>query len=129
MNQPEQPEAGRPGKRWWLQGKTPDYRFTLANERTFLAWIRTALALMAGAVAIEQFPPARSSVSLRLTISLLLLTMAFSLGLIAWRRWRQNEYAMRLEKRLPYTRMLAVLSGFSVLLAILLAFLLFKGQA
>jgi hypothetical protein len=30
----------------------PDYRFTLANERTFLAWIRTALALIAGGVAV-----------------------------------------------------------------------------
>jgi hypothetical protein len=32
----------------------PDYRFTLANERTFLAWIRTALALIAGGVAVAQ---------------------------------------------------------------------------
>jgi hypothetical protein len=30
----------------------PDYRFTFANERTFLAWIRTALALIAGGVAV-----------------------------------------------------------------------------
>ncbi|MGL9725147.1 YidH family protein [Sodalis sp. (in: enterobacteria)] len=39
----------------WQQGKRPDYRFSLANERTFLAWIRTALALLAGAVGLEQF--------------------------------------------------------------------------
>ena len=45
----------RPRGKWWLAGKTPDYRFTLANERTFLAWIRTALALMAGAVAHAPF--------------------------------------------------------------------------
>ncbi|MGH3672809.1 MAG: DUF202 domain-containing protein, partial [Pseudonocardiaceae bacterium] len=32
----------------------PDYRFTLANERTFLAWLRTALALLAAAVAVVQ---------------------------------------------------------------------------
>ena len=31
------------------QGEAPDPRFTLANERTFLAWIRTALALLGGA--------------------------------------------------------------------------------
>ena len=36
----------------------PDYRFTLANERTFLAWIRTALALIAGGVAVVQLVPA-----------------------------------------------------------------------
>ena len=32
-----------------------DYRFLLANERTFLAWMRTALGLIAGGVALEQF--------------------------------------------------------------------------
>ncbi|MCI4177768.1 DUF202 domain-containing protein, partial [Dickeya dianthicola] len=42
---------------WQQQGTTPDYRFSLANERTFLAWIRTALAFLAGAVAIDQFAP------------------------------------------------------------------------
>ncbi len=26
-------------------GEAPDYRFSLANERTFLAWIRTASGL------------------------------------------------------------------------------------
>lgn len=31
-------------------GEEPDPRFTLANERTFLAWTRTALALLASAV-------------------------------------------------------------------------------
>jgi uncharacterized membrane protein YidH (DUF202 family) len=36
----------------------PDYRFTLANERTFLAWIRTALALIAGGIAVAQLVPA-----------------------------------------------------------------------
>ncbi len=27
-------------------GEAPDYRFSLANERTFLAWIRTALGFL-----------------------------------------------------------------------------------
>ena len=47
-----------PGSRWWrddpAEGTEPDYRFTLANERTFLAWIRTALGLLAGGVAVRQ---------------------------------------------------------------------------
>jgi uncharacterized membrane protein YidH (DUF202 family) len=32
----------------------PDYRFTLANERTFLAWVRTAPGPLAGGVAVDQ---------------------------------------------------------------------------
>ena len=30
----------------------PDIRFTLANERTFLAWVRTAIGLVAAGVAV-----------------------------------------------------------------------------
>ena len=36
-------------------GHEPDYRFTLANERTFLAYIRTALAFFAAGTAILSF--------------------------------------------------------------------------
>lgn len=117
-----------PRRHWWREGKTPDYRFTLANERTFLAWIRTALALMAGAVGIEQFSPQLSSANLRITLSLLLLSAAAGMGIMAWRRWRRNEYAMRLESDLPYTRALFILAGFILVLAALLAILLWQGQ-
>jgi len=39
------------------EGEEPDPRFTLANERTFLAWVRTALALVAGGIGLEAFVP------------------------------------------------------------------------
>ena len=48
----------RPGRRRSAVtdvGTDPDPRFTLANERTFLAWNRTALALIAGGLAVAQF--------------------------------------------------------------------------
>ncbi|WP_024548870.1 YidH family protein [Siccibacter turicensis] len=121
-------QSTRPKGKWWLVGKTPDYRFTLANERTFLAWIRTALALMAGAVGIEQFAPQLSSAELRIGISTLLLVAASAMGFMAWRRWRRNEYAMRLESNLPYTRALVILATLMVLLAILLGVLLWQGR-
>ena len=110
-------------------GKAPDYRFTLANERTFLAWIRTALALMAGAVGIEQFSPQLPSAELRTGISTLLLLAASAMGFMAWRRWRQNEYAMRLDSNLPYTRALVILAALMILLAILLGTLLWQGRS
>ena len=54
-------------------GSDPDYRFTLANERTFLAWLRTGLALVAGAVALASLVPDLGPVLVRnaLTIALL----------------------------------------------------------
>lgn len=41
-------------------GEAPDYRFSLANERTFLAWIRTALGFLAaglGLINLRQISP------------------------------------------------------------------------
>lgn len=109
-----------PRKQWWQAGKTPDYRFTLANERTFLAWIRTALAFMAGAIGIDQFTPHMSSPVLKILLVLMLLALGAATGFLAWHRWRKNEYAMRMEQDLPYTNMVFFLSGFVVVLAFLL---------
>ena len=48
-------ERGALTKRLLPDGVEPDPRFTLANERTFLAWVRTALAFIAGGIAVEAF--------------------------------------------------------------------------
>lgn len=128
MIQQDNSRPARPQGKWWQVGKTPDYRFTLANERTFLAWIRTALALMAGAVGIEQFSPQLSSEELRIIISTMLLLAASCMGYMAWQRWRRNEYAMRLEEDLPYTRALAIIAILMAVLAILLGILLWQGK-
>ena len=58
MSHPEDPAERRRGSishRVLRGGTEPDPRFTLANERTFLAWIRTSLAFLAGGIAIEAF--------------------------------------------------------------------------
>lgn len=128
MSHQDNVHSPSPRGKWWLAGKTPDYRFTLANERTFLAWIRTALALMAGAVGIDQFSPDLSSPELRMTLALLLLTAAASMGFLAWHRWRKSEYAMRMDSDLPYTRAVLLLGGFIIVLALLLGVLLWQGQ-
>ncbi|NUU26153.1 MAG: DUF202 domain-containing protein, partial [Streptomycetaceae bacterium] len=57
-------------------GDEPDYRFTLANERTFLAWIRTALSLLAGGVAVVQFLPDLGPRPQRLVLGFVLIAIA-----------------------------------------------------
>ena len=73
----------------------PDYRFTLANERTFLAWQRTSLGLLAAAVALVQLVPelampgARRALGVRLAV---LAILTSGMGLL---RWQQADRAMR----------------------------------
>jgi putative membrane protein len=56
-------------------GTEPDPRFTLANERTFLAWIRTSLALLAGGIAVEAFTTDVFPEPIRHGLSVLLLLL------------------------------------------------------
>ncbi|MCV2396267.1 DUF202 domain-containing protein [Actinotalea sp. M2MS4P-6] len=85
-------------------GVEPDPRFTLANERTLLAWIRTALALIAGGVALEALGlPLHPG--LRLAASLLLLGMGLVVPVVAWWHWTHVETAMRHGRPLPVPRL------------------------
>ncbi len=82
-------------------GEQPDYRFTLANERTFLAWVRTALALMAAGVAVVQFVPGPSA--LRHVLAFILISLGGVVATVAYTHWERNERAMRLGERLPHS--------------------------
>ncbi len=82
-------------------GEAPDYRFTLANERTFLAWVRTALALMASGVAVAQFVPGVPA--LRHTLGIVLIALGGLLAGVSYRHWEQTERAMRLGEQLPHS--------------------------
>ncbi|GAA0479560.1 membrane protein [Actinoplanes lobatus] len=91
-------------------GTTPDYRFSLANERTFLAWIRTGLALIAGGLACAQFLPPLPVRHLREIIAILLLVLGALVALRAVDHWVRTERAMRLGTDLPRSRFPAVLA-------------------
>ncbi|MGA4867354.1 YidH family protein [Streptomyces lavendulocolor] len=91
------------------EGDTPDYRFSLANERTFLAWIRTALALVGGGFAVDQFlPDLRWGV--RVGMALALLAAGALCALRAVNHWVRCERAMRRDEDLPVSRFPTLLS-------------------
>jgi putative membrane protein len=97
-----------------------DYRFTLANERTFLAWIRTALALIAGGVAVVQLVPALTIPGVRHGLGMALTASGGVLAVLAVRRWQAVQAAMHKGAELPRSRMPALLGGAIVVLTIAL---------
>ncbi len=110
--------------RWRTEGNEPDYRFSLANERTFLAWIRTALALLAGGILLDQF-----STKLQPHLVVVVLAVGFAglsalLCLMAYFRWRANEIAMRHARPLPGTLAIPLLAAASLAIAAIVTLLL-----
>lgn len=110
-------------KRWpgWVyrEGVEPDPRFSFANERTFLAWVRTGIGLLAGGVAIHALPlsisaPARTG-------SAVLLVILGALAVVAgWVRWAAAERAMRCGKPLPGFAVAGALAMLVLLAAVVL---------
>ncbi|UJW35804.1 DUF202 domain-containing protein [Saccharothrix sp. AJ9571] len=97
----------------------PDYRFSLANERTFLAWMRTALGLLAGAVAVRQLVPEFGVPGARTILALLCAALAVLLTAASYPRWRRVQRAMRRGEPLPPNRMMLVLTvGLAVITAL-----------
>ncbi|QIA66166.1 DUF202 domain-containing protein [Vibrio astriarenae] len=105
-------------KRWRDEGTAPDYRFSLANERTYLAWIRTSLALLAGAIALDQLTPDLANPTIRLIISCFLCVCSGLVAIYAYRRWSLNEQAMRHNKELRYTSNMKLMSAILLILTI-----------
>lgn len=84
----------------YRHGSEPDPRFSLANERTFLAWIRTALGMLAAGVALEVLGLDIAE-SMRIAASLILIHSGTVLPLIAWWEWGRAERALRNSDPLP----------------------------
>ncbi|PAZ11256.1 hypothetical protein CLM62_36580 [Streptomyces sp. SA15] len=85
------------------EGETPDYRFSLANEWTFLAWLRTALALVGGGFAVDQFLP-HLAAGWRVGLALALLAAGVLCAGRAVNHWVKCERAMRKGEDLPLSR-------------------------
>jgi putative membrane protein len=120
---PDDP-ASRQWPSWvYAKGTTPDPRFSLANERTFLAWVRTSLALMAGGVALDAVEvDGPRGLQSALAVALVILGL---LGAgVSWLRWAATERAMRLRRPLPGTAALAWLAVVLMIIAAALVVLL-----
>jgi putative membrane protein len=88
----------------------PDVRFTYANERTFLAWNRTALALIATGVAATQLLPKLQVEWGRRLLGLPLIALGAIVAAESLRQWRANQRAMRRGDPLPRSRMPLILT-------------------
>jgi putative membrane protein len=111
------------------EGSTPDYRFSLANERTFLAWIRTALALIGGGFAVDQFLSDRLTHWVRAALALALLAGGVACTLRAINHWMRCERAIRRGANLPVSRFPAVMALLIALIALAMVAVVLFGRA
>ncbi len=91
----------RRGERIQDVGTDPDVRYTYANERTFLAWSRTSLALVVTGIAATQLLPKFDIEFGRRLIGIPLIVLGAVLEVASYREWAANERAMRLGEPLP----------------------------
>lgn len=104
-------------------GVRPDYRFSFANERTFLAWIRTSLALVAGGLAVTEVLPEFDVPGGRRLLGLPLIALGALIALTSLRRWETSERAMRLGDPLTHSwlqRVVALGVGLAAVVAAVL---------
>lgn len=107
----ETPVAHSPAK----EEHEPDYRFTLANERTFLAWMRTALALLAGAVGLMHFAKPLTGIDPDKLFGIILAGTGLMAILYATWRWHSIQRAMCKDAPLPGGTMIWFISGLLIL--------------
>jgi putative membrane protein len=105
MAQPTEPQP-EPGA-----AREPDYRFSLANERTYLAYVRTALALMAAAVAVVKLVPGDDLSWLRRVLGVLMGVLSLLVAATAYARYRAVQRAIREGRPLPRAAVLPMVGA------------------
>jgi putative membrane protein len=100
-------------------GTDPDPRFSLANERTFLAWIRTGLGLMALGVGVATFVSTQMAKGVSILLAAGLVLLGGLVAAAAWFRWLRVERSMRAGTGIPASRMAPVVAFGIAILAVL----------
>lgn len=111
-------------------GTEPDARFTFANERTFLAWSRTALALVVAGLAIVQLLPPFPGVPVgRHLLGLPLIALGAVLAVTAYGEWVRNQHALRRGEPMPRSVLPWILAATVTLTAVIAAVVLLISAA
>jgi putative membrane protein len=118
-------------REWRDQGSIeewePDARFTYANERTFLAWNRTALALIATGVAATQLLPEFHIHGGRQILGIPLIALGALVAVTSFTQWKANERAMRRRQPLPKSPMALVLASGIGIISVIAIILVLRG--
>ena len=99
-----------------------DARFTLAAERTMLAWIRTALGLVAAGVAVLHVVGEFTSPALQTTLGIGLVVLGVVAALTGGLRWYRTSHALEHGGRMPGPVAIWVLIGGLVVLSVAFVF-------
>jgi len=125
---PDEPPVRRPRSVYEV-GTDPDVRFSLANERTALAWLRTGLGLVAGGIALTSFASFADLSVLLDVVSAVACVGGGCLAVYALVSWRRNERAMRLGQPLPPPSALpVVVVGIVAFAALVGAYAIWSGS-
>lgn len=108
-------------------GEDPDPRFTLANERTFLSWIRTSLALLGGGIAVEALTQNVFEPPIRTLLAVVLLVLGALLAAGAFTRWLRVERSLRHNRSLPLPLIAPLLGVGAALISVVLIVVLVQG--
>ncbi len=114
------PDVRRPRSVYGV-GREPEVQFSLANQRTALAWVRTGLALVAGGVALTTVASSGDFSVLLDVVAVVACLGGGALALAALASWRSNERALRLDEPLPRPVALPWLVGGVIVVGVVLA--------
>lgn len=112
----------------YRQGTEPDPRFSMANERTALAWVRTALAMVAGGVGLTSVARLADLSRLVDVVAALMCLIGGWLSVSAVLGWRRRELALRTDRPLPAPVALPWLTGAIVVAALGLSVLVLTNR-